>query len=133
MEQWAMAQRLHPEGLIWPLPLRRDLFLPGRAARDVPWESPRHWIWEEDGKVLASLTARRAWERAGWRLVLMVEPQARSKAERPLLATSLTSLHADQMTLLLEYPSGLAETELRDLGFAVHNSLNWMFLPLHEA
>jgi hypothetical protein len=37
------------------------------------------------------------------------------------------------MTLLLEYPSGLAETELRDLGFAVHNSLNWMFLPLHEA
>ena len=78
----------------------------------------------------ASLTAKRALERAGWRLLLLVEPQARGKAELPLLTAALTNLRAGQVTLLLDYPSGLAETELHDCGFTVHNSLSWMFLSL---
>lgn len=130
MDQWGMAQRMHPEGLIWPFPLQRDLFQPPRGAGNMPGEAPRHWVWGVEDRVQASLTAKRALERAGWRLLLLVEPQARGKAELPLLTAALTNLRAGQVTLLLDYPSGLAETELHDCGFTVHNSLSWMFLSL---
>lgn len=130
MDQWAMAQRMHPEGLIWPFPLRRDLFQAPRGQGGMFGEATRHWVWGEVGQLQASLTAKHASDRAGWRLLLLVEPQARGKAERPLLAAALTKLRADQVTLLLDYPSGLAEAELRDHGFTVHNSLSWMFLTL---
>jgi ribosomal protein S18 acetylase RimI-like enzyme len=130
MDQWAMAQRMHPEGLIWPFPLRRDLFQAPRGEGDIPWEAPRHWVWGEEGRLQASLTAKRASDSSGWRLVLLVEHQARGKAERPLLAAALTKLRADQVSLLLDYPSGLAEAELRDHGFTIHNTLSWMFLTL---
>jgi GNAT superfamily N-acetyltransferase len=120
-DQWALAQRLHPEGLIWPNPLHPGTF---RA-------SPRdrlHWVWYRGAQLWGSLTAL---PRLGdWRLILLAHPEAAGQVEAALLARALTALPAERAALILEYPAGLAEPALRQAGFRPERSLAWMERPL---
>jgi hypothetical protein len=63
-------------------------------------------------------------------LVLIVEPESRSTAERPLLRRALSELRGRARSILLEQPAGAAVRELVDLGFAAERTLAWMALEL---
>lgn len=130
--QWALARRLHPEGLVWPYPLEEDLFRPSRLGAWLGLARAQHWVWAEAGALVASLTARLLWDRAGWRLALLVAPEGRGRVEADLLATALADLRPAYAPVTLEHPVGLAEDALRDLGFRAEHTLTWMGLDLGE-
>ena len=124
-EQWELARRVYPEGLIWPFPVAASLFHPHSLTGAFGLHSMRHWVWSEGGKLLASLVARRGIERGSWRLILVVEPQARGRVEVGLLARVLDDLTPSNH-IVLDYPAGLAVVELRELGFQPERTLTWM-------
>jgi len=130
-EQWELARRVNPEGLIWPFPVAASLFRPNSLLDTFSLDSMRHWVWSEGGKLLASLTARRGMGRGGWRLILVVEPRARGRVEASLLARGLDDLAlSDHM--VLDYPAGLAVEELQELGFRPERTLTWMAVDLSD-
>jgi len=124
-EQWELARRVYPEGLIWPFPVAASLFHPHSLTGAFGLHNMRHWVWSEGGKLLASLVARRGIERGSWRLILVVEPQARGRVEVGLLARALDDLTPSNH-VVLDYPAGLAVVELRELGFQPERTLTWM-------
>ena len=71
------------------------------------------------------MVARRGIERGSWRLILVVEPQARGRVEVGLLARALDDLTPSNH-VVLDYPAGLAVEELRELGFQPERTLTWM-------
>jgi ribosomal protein S18 acetylase RimI-like enzyme len=124
-QEWALANRLHPEGLVWPYPLHVDLFRPagagsGRAAR-------LDWVWPQAGPLAACLTARPITEPRGWRLILVTEPEVRGKAEGPLLAAALADRKGP---LILEAVAGPGDHALAGSGFTPRRTLTWMDLDL---
>ena len=124
-DQLALARRLHPEGLVWPFPLEESFFRPGAIALD----GGRHWVWVEGGRVQASLSAQPVSARLSWRLVLIVEPEARGKAEGLMLAHALRELPWGGPATL-DYPAGVAEQALWGLGFRPDHTLTWMAFDL---
>jgi ribosomal protein S18 acetylase RimI-like enzyme len=131
-EQWHLAQRLHPEGLIWPFPLFESFFrAPGLAGR-VGNRSDRDWIWHESGRMRASLSARWSFEIDRWRLILMVEPEARGGVERHLLTACLLDIGPTAKPLFLEYEHGPGEESIRELGFQPRRTLTWMGLDFTD-
>jgi GNAT superfamily N-acetyltransferase len=124
-DQWALAQRLHPEGLVWPYPLSAAFF---RRKGKLGWlviGRPLHWGWPADAP-RSWITARRSAEYGAWRLILMVEPEARGAAEGPLLWRALAELRGRARSIVLDHPVGEATTELGALGFAAERTLTWM-------
>ncbi len=130
-EQYALAARLHPEGLIWPYPPRVSLFRPGTLARLLGIESGWHWVWREDGALLASMSAYRNLESSGWRIVLCVEPEMRGRVEAMLLAKALAELPGSPDAMHLDYPTGPADEALAALGFQPERTLTWMIHELY--
>jgi ribosomal-protein-alanine N-acetyltransferase len=128
-EQWELARRVHPEGLIWPYPVTRSLFRPRGLGILAGLESPRHWIWVEEGKMVGSLTARRSFETGHWRLILVVESTARGNVEAGLLKIGLADLNTDQ-TVHMDYPIGTNHVDLEAFGFRAERTLTWMALDL---
>lgn len=125
-EQWDLAQRLHPEGLIWPYPSVPALFRPtgtdgwfGRASR-------RHWVRFEQHRLVGSLSLRASGQPGIWRLVMVVEPELRGLIEVELLAAALTGFQISEGTFVMEYPSGAAEQQLQQIGFRTRRTLTWM-------
>ena len=116
-DQWALAQRLYPEGLIWPSPLHPGTF---RASRS----ENRHWVWYRGAQLLGSLTALP--RGGGWRLILLAQPEAAGEVEAALLDRALPALAAEHSSLVLDYPVGAAESTLRQAGFRPERSLTWM-------
>jgi GNAT superfamily N-acetyltransferase len=129
-DQWALAQRVHPEGLVWPYPLSAAFFRRRSHLDALVLGGHLHWAWPAEGRPRAWLMARRSVDRGGWRLVLIVEPESRSTAERPLLRRALSELRGRARSILLEQPAGAAVRELVDLGFAAERTLAWMALEL---
>lgn len=125
-EQWSLAQRLHPEGITWPYPLDRNTL---REEGHLGWPfggGPMHWAWPLQGRPKGWITARRSGGQGSWRLVLLVEPESRGEAERPLLQQALAALHGHARTVVLDHPVGGADAEIAALGFRAERTLAWM-------
>jgi ribosomal protein S18 acetylase RimI-like enzyme len=130
VSQMALAERQHPEGLVWPYPLSSSLFRRRRLERLLGYTQQRDWVWWEEGRLQGSLTARLASGRSSWRLVLIVSEEARGRIERPLLLAGMMGLIASRGSLALDYVSGVAREDLEELGFKQERSLTWMALRL---
>lgn len=128
--QWDLARRVHPEGVVWPYPPMERLFRPRGLADVVRLDSARHWVWAKEGKLLASLTARWGLDVGAWRLILIVDPQAHNQVEAALLACGMEALAARRERVVLDYPSGVAETSIEALGFIKKRTLTWMSCDL---
>ncbi|HKZ55928.1 MAG TPA: GNAT family N-acetyltransferase [Anaerolineales bacterium] len=131
-EQLALAARIHPEGLIWPFPLQASLFRPSSFGSLLKLEQDRHWVWPEGDRLLGSLTARSGREQGGWRLLLIVEPEARGTVEGPLLSLALRDLPGPVADARLDYPAGLSENALRAHGFVPEHTLTWMAVEFED-
>jgi len=125
-EQLSLAERLHPEGLVWPYPLTSSLFHLSGLSRLFYQEMSQHWVWYEGHRLLGSLTARQSTERAALRLILLVDPELRGKIEGSLIGAALQSLSHRKVQLTLDYSAGLADLELEALGFQPQRTLTWM-------
>ncbi len=124
--QWALAQRLHPEGLLWPHPLHDGLFRRNAGLGRVAAGGVGHWAWPAEGRPQGWVTARRAGDPGDWRLVLLVEPEGRAMGEGPLLRRALAELEGRARRIVVELPAGTAEQELTVLGFIAERTLMWM-------
>jgi ribosomal protein S18 acetylase RimI-like enzyme len=124
--QWELAKRLHPEGVIWPFPTVVGLFRPQGLSAWLGWDDRRHWLWEEDGRLLGSLTARLSREIRLWDLILVVDPDAWGRVEADLLARGLASPLLRNRRTRLAYPFDVAVEDLKGLGFKPKRTLTWM-------
>jgi ribosomal protein S18 acetylase RimI-like enzyme len=131
-EQLALAKRVHPEGILWPYPLSAVFFQPSDLPSLLYHNATRHWIWREGDRLLGSLSARRSAHENDWRVILIVDETARGRIERPLISACLMAISDKRRRILLDYPTGVAEQELKELGFQPQRSLMWMKLDLGE-
>ena len=129
-EQWALAKRIFPEGLIWPYPTSSAFFRPSALEQLAIGDMNRHWVWRDQGLLLGSLSIRRGSAPGIWRLILIVDPRAHGQAEAPLLARGLREGPAQRGECVLDYPSGLAEDTLRKMGWTPRRDLIWMGFDL---
>ena len=121
-EQFRLARAEHPEGLVWPMPLRADLF------RGAGWMGPRagrNWVWFEGEDLRGSLTARPDWDREAWRFVLVAGGSGRGRVERGLISVALAYL-GGETNVVIDYPTGVAVGDLEALGFRAERTLTWM-------
>lgn len=125
-EQLALAERLHPEGLIWPYPLTSSIFHVSGLSRIFLQENSRHWLWFEDHRLMGSLTARYSTERSTIRFLLVVDPEAREEIESPLVSSGLVAFANRKVQIVIDYPAGFAEQDFRNLGFHAQRTLTWM-------
>jgi hypothetical protein len=124
-DQWALARRVHPEGLVWPYPLSAAFFRRKGKLGWLVFGSPLHWGWPADAP-RSWITARRSLDYGAWRLILVVEPEARGAAEGPLLRRALAELSGRARSIVLDHPAGEAAAELGALGFSPERTLTWM-------
>jgi ribosomal protein S18 acetylase RimI-like enzyme len=127
--QWTLANQLHPEGLVWPFPLRPTTFRPKGISQGLSIRSGRHWVWFEQGRLLGSLSAHYAHSRGKWRLILMVTPEERGRLEKPLLEAGLAALPGRNV-LTLDYAPNVVDGRLVELGFRPGDTFVWMGLNL---
>jgi ribosomal protein S18 acetylase RimI-like enzyme len=128
-DQWSFMRRLYPEGLIWPFPPEEDLFRPSGMSAILGVDRVRHWLWIENGIILASLTAQARPAMREWRVILGCAESHRGRLETPMLTHVLPTLPGNTLTVL-EYPQGPADVDLRSLGFRAGRTLTWMALDL---
>jgi ribosomal protein S18 acetylase RimI-like enzyme len=128
-EQWTFLRQLHPEGLIWPFPPEDDLFRPSGMSAFLGAGRVRHWLWRQDGEIVASLTAQARAALPEWRLILGCAPAMRGTLEAAMLVHALAELPSD-LPASLEYLSGPADGALEALGFRAGRALTWMALEL---
>jgi GNAT superfamily N-acetyltransferase len=131
-DQWALARRIYPEGVIWPYPTVSSIFRPKSSARWLPIESDRHWVWVEADRLVGSVSLRHSSQPGMWRLVLVVEPEYQGEVEAVLLAAALEGFLGAEWGYLLEYPSNTIEDVLRSLGFRSERTLTWMARSLES-
>lgn len=128
--QWALAQCLHPEGVLWPYPLESRLFAPHGAPEGAG--GPKHWVWPDSGPPAGWLSARRSADGREWRLILLVERGAHGPAEMALLSAALRRLRRSAAEVVLDYDAGLVERELGAMGFQAERRLTWMSLDWYR-
>ncbi len=129
-EEWrlayGLASQLHPEGLVWPLPLRADQLRPGPLAETLGLEGRGRWAWVEQGEPRGFLEARPLPEARGWRLMMLVDPVWQGEAEGPLLGRAIRCLERRRALLTADYPAGVAEGAFYEAGFRRARVLTWM-------
>jgi ribosomal protein S18 acetylase RimI-like enzyme len=125
-DQLSLAQRLHPEGLIWPYPLTTSLFYSSGLSKVIFLDRDQHWVWFEGHRLLGSLTARSGTDPATLRFILIVDPEVKGEIERPLLCAALAAYANRQIKIVLDYSAGIAHEELLELGFQPQRTLTWM-------
>ncbi len=126
--QWALAKRLCPEGLLWPRPLDR-----AALRMSFPWGPTSHWVWPVEGPLQAFLSAFPGYESPGIHGILIVEPEARGRAEGPLLDLALTYLSPRLGEIQVETPDDVDGAPLRSRGFIVERRLAWMAIDLSSS
>lgn len=129
-EQMALARHMHPDGVHWPYPLSAALFQPPDLASLLYHQTSRHWVWREDDRLIGSISARSGADEDDWRLILIVDEAARGRIERPLISAALMAFPRNLKRLAIDYPTGVAEQELKELGFQPRRCLTWMKLDL---
>jgi len=117
---WALAKRLHPEGLLWPF---ENLFGLGK---------PKHWVWQEAGRLAGAVSIRPELERRLLRLMMVVEPEWREDIESGLLCEAMQESAAITDNFILDYPSDVAREKIERLGFKAIRELTWMGMKLEE-
>ena len=125
-DQWALAQRLYPEGLVWPNPLHPGAFRPAWREGLRSGDSIQHWVWYRGARLWASLTALPRGAPRHWRLIMLAQPEAAGQVEAALLGRALAALPAERSSMILDYPAGAALTPLQLAGFRPEKSLTWM-------
>jgi ribosomal protein S18 acetylase RimI-like enzyme len=135
-EEWRaqlnLARRVHPEGLIWPYPLGAGIYRTVNLMDSIVMGGNRHWVVKEDGELLGSLSLRWSPEIDAWRMLLVVDPKMQGKIEADLLVCGLANLPIRRARIEVEYPSGIAESQLTDLGFKEKRRLTWMKCELKD-
>lgn len=126
-QQWALAQKLFPEGLVWPHPLTKKWFAPSNMPSLFRSVSEEHGVIRGGhGELVASGTARFSRETSALRLALLVPPHRRGELEAPLLAWLIRRSSVTGLSLSLSYPAGAADEALERLGFRSRRTLTWM-------
>lgn len=125
-QQLALAERLHPEGVVWPYPLTPRIFRESLTDRLFGAREQLHWVWVDGGQMMGSLSVRYRAIQGQWRMVLLVDPDMRGRIEKHLINAALNRLSAGKREMILDYPAGIAEQDLRDLGFERKRTLTWM-------
>jgi ribosomal protein S18 acetylase RimI-like enzyme len=129
-EQWVLARRVHPEGIVWPYPPTASFFRAQRLIGALNFAGGMHWVWREDDRLIGSVTAHPNVERGGWRLFMITSEAGRDRIEGCLLACCLSQLPVNNANLVLEYLDGVADKQILELGFSPGRSLTWMALEL---
>jgi ribosomal-protein-alanine N-acetyltransferase len=124
--QWALAKRLHPEGVIWPYPTVSSIFRPSGAQRWLSVGPNRHWVWIDDHRLVGSVSLRLSSQPGVWRIVLLVEPEFRGCVEAALLSAALMDFRNTHWGYMLEYPHDGAKKTLSEIGFHAQRTLTWM-------
>lgn len=123
MEQWALAERVSPEGLIWPYPLEPGYFRPTWLGRYYGRDAKLHLVRREAGQLIASLSAHGIGVQ---RFVLLVDPALQGQIEEGLLSQALSRVRARQRSIVMDYPADVAVETLRGVGFREERELTWM-------
>jgi ribosomal protein S18 acetylase RimI-like enzyme len=124
--QLTLAERLHPEGLLWPYPLASSIFHVSGLSRFYLQGSSQHWVWYDGPRLLGSLTARYSTDRASLRFLLIVDPDVRGEIEGALISAGLMAYAGRRVQIVIDYPAGVAEQTFYDLGFKARRTLTWM-------
>jgi len=129
-EQYALARRLYPEGVIWPYPITPGLF---RHSGPGAWFSGgdnQNWVMREAGKLSGSLSLRRGAVPGGMRCVLLVDPPSDAQTVAGLLIHAFRQGLSLDRSYWVDYPVGEAVEALDALGFEPQRDLVWMGLDL---
>jgi len=132
-DQFALAERIHPEGLIWPYPLTSSIFDVWDLSRVNFQEKGRHWVWFDGDRLLGSLTVRTTLEHSTLRFILLVDPEARGEIEAPLVSAGLMAFAHRNMRIVMDYPAGYAQQDFEKLGFQTERTLSWMMKQLNQS
>ncbi len=116
-EQYDLARRLHPEGVVWPYPLSPGLFRRGRPDAWFSGGDNQDWVLHEAGKVSGSLSIRRGAVPEGMRCVLLVDPPSDADGVSVLLASAILHGLSSSRSYWLDYPVGEAVELLGRMGF----------------
>jgi hypothetical protein len=128
-QQWQLARKLYPEGIIWPYPLNSAYFHQrGWKALGMGFE--RHWVRFEQQRLIGSLSLRLGLEPGTLRLILMVDEDFRGSIESELISGALSSYPSLSDVIQFDYPTGVADADIRRLGFSENRKLIWMQLNL---
>lgn len=126
-QQWALAQKLFPEGLVWPHPLSKKWFAPSSMPSLLRSVAEEHGVIRgDDGELVASGTARFSRESSALRLALLIPPDRRGELESPLLAWLIQRTSNRGLSLSLSYPAGAADQAIETIGFRPRRTLTWM-------
>jgi ribosomal protein S18 acetylase RimI-like enzyme len=129
-DQFELASRLHPEGLIWPFPTVTSIFRPRGLAGWTGAASHLHWVWRTAEGLEASLSLRPGVEPGIQRLVMVTSPAVRGLAEGPLLDRILARPASRRTAFVIDYPTGAAGSAFSERGFFERRQLRWMGLDL---
>jgi len=132
-EHWALAKRLHPEGLLWPFPTVASMFRPSGFENLLGLGKPKHWVWQENGRLVGAVSIRPEIERRLWRLMMVVEPDSRGEVEDSLLRYAMRESSTLAGNFILDYPSDVAREKIIGLGFKPIRELTWMGMKLEKA
>ncbi len=119
-QQWALAKRVSPEGIIWPHPLDPGYFRPAGIFRR---QAKLHLVRREAGRLVGSLSVHGTIVQ---RFALLVDPALQGQIEEELLSQALNRVRARRRSILLDYPTDVAVETLRGLGFREERALTWM-------
>ncbi len=122
-EQFALAEQVSPEGLVWPHPLEPDYFRPTGIGQLFGRITKLHLVRREAGRLAGSLSVHGTIVQ---RFVLLVDPGLQGQIEEELLTRALDQVRAGQRSILMDYPTGVAVETLRGLGFREERALTWM-------
>lgn len=129
-QQWELARKLHPDGLVWPYPTSVGYFQPRTWQGRLGLRLNRHWVWPEDDRILGSVSLRWGIEPGNLRLILLVENDRRDQIEGDLISTALHQLQTFGDVVQLDYPTDVAEASFQRFGFSAQRRLIWMSLNL---
>jgi len=135
-EQFALAQRVRPEGFLWKRPLRTTDFNPTFSMRLDRWfaaQLEEHWVAEapETRGLAGSLVVRINFPE-GDRLMLCAAPEYAGRVEKPLLALGLQRLNGRPWAARIDHSADDAPVceALREFKFEPGRTLRWMKLAV---
>lgn len=129
-QQWDLAQRLYPEGLLWPYPLSSGLFRPRPFEIPLRLDGRAHWVWVEEDRLVGCISTYLDSSRAGLRLVMMVTPEKRGSIEAVLVSAALEGSNTGYAAMTLDYETGIADESFLGMGFRPERALTWMRVGL---
>ena len=136
-EQWVDEYRLAtgvcPEGLDWVRPLRPDDFRPSVArslARLASGKGEERWTAMAGNRLVGSLIMVASPGESD-HFTLLLDPEFREQAARPLLVRGLRRLGSRPWPVRLDHSPHDQVDTLQSLGFAAGRTLVWMRRRLH--